>query len=223
MKIRGFRVELGEIEALLAQQPGVGTVAVLLRNDNGMDQLVAYLVPDHSLDETTLPPLLRKALQLQLPPYMVPGRFELLDSMPRLTSGKIDRKALRARPLSLCAAPAQESDLPETVAEQLLFAALETLFPGQPISRNADFFTDLGGHSFFAARLASALRADPRFAHVTVRDIYQQRRAARLPKCWSRHRRPRRPRPNGQCRRRFAAGVVQSPRRWHCRPWCACA
>ncbi len=88
VKIRGFRVELGEIEALLAQQPGVGTVAVLLRNDNGMDQLVTYLVPDHSLDETTLPPLLRKALQLQLPPYMVPGRFELLDSMPRLTSGK---------------------------------------------------------------------------------------------------------------------------------------
>jgi hypothetical protein len=49
------------------------------------------------------------------------------------------------------------------------------LFPGQPIRRELDFFTDLGGHSFFAARLATALRADPRFAHVTVRDIYSHR------------------------------------------------
>ncbi|WP_026144890.1 Pls/PosA family non-ribosomal peptide synthetase [Pseudomonas asplenii] len=180
VKIRGFRVELGEIEALLAQQPGVGTVAVLLRKDNGMDQLVAYLVPDHSQDEGSLAPQLRQALQVQLPPYMVPGRFEFLDSMPRLTSGKIDRKALRARPLSLCIPCEVEDELPETAAEQVLFTALKTLFPGQPISRDADFFTDLGGHSFFAARLASALRADARFAHVTVRDIYQQRRVGAI-------------------------------------------
>ncbi|NWD69555.1 non-ribosomal peptide synthetase [Pseudomonas gingeri] len=177
VKIRGFRVELGEIEALLAQQLGVGTVAVLLRNDHGIDQLVAYLVPDQSLCESALVPQLRKVLQLQLPSYMVPGHFELLDSMPRLTSGKIDRKTLKARPLSVSANLAGlDSDTPETPAEEALFNALATLFPGQPIRRDADFFTDLGGHSFFAARLASALRTDARFAHVTVRDIYQQRR-----------------------------------------------
>ncbi len=180
VKIRGFRVELGEIEAVLAQQPGVGTVAVLLRKDDGIDQLVAYLVPAQNatgLGAATL----RAALGAQLPQYMVPARYELLPLMPRLTSGKIDRKALKAMPLSAPpAAAADASDTPETPAERALFAALATLFPGQPIRREADFFNDLGGHSFLAARLASALRADPAFAHVTVRDIYLQRRIGKI-------------------------------------------
>jgi non-ribosomal peptide synthetase-like protein len=68
-----------------------------------------------------------------------------------------------------------ESDVAETPGEEALFSALGKLFPGQPVRRELDFFSDLGGHSFFAARLATALRADPRFAHVTVRDIYQHR------------------------------------------------
>jgi non-ribosomal peptide synthetase-like protein len=177
VKIRGFRVELGEIEAQLAQQDGIGTTAVLLRKDDGIDRLVAYLVPAAGATEENLSaPTLRKALSSRLPPYMVPSRFERLSVMPRLTSGKIDRKALKAMALSnpLPSDPA-ESDHPETPGEEALFAALAGLFPGQPIRRELDFFSDLGGHSFFAARLATALRQDPRFAHVTVRDIYQHR------------------------------------------------
>ena len=124
---------------------------------------------------------LRHALTEHLPPYMVPGRYEMLPLMPRLTSGKIDRKALKAMPLSAPpAGAAGESDLPETPAEIALFGALAKLFPGQPIRRDADFFSDLGGHSFFAARLASALRADPAFAHVTVRDIYHHRQLGKI-------------------------------------------
>jgi non-ribosomal peptide synthetase-like protein len=178
VKIRGFRVELGEIEAVLAQLDGVGTTAVLLRRDDGIDRLVAYIVPKNGADEQALAPaLLRHALAERLPPYMVPSRFEQLPEMPRLTSGKIDRKALKAMPLSAPpAGDASESDIPETPAEEALFAALARLFPDQPIRRELDFFSDLGGHSFFAARLASALRADQRFAHMTVRDIYQQRK-----------------------------------------------
>lgn len=177
VKIRGFRVELGEIEAVLAQQDGVGTTAVLLRKDDDIDRLVAYLVPAAgSSDEQLSPTTLRRALAERLPPYMVPSRFETLHVMPRLTSGKIDRKALKAMALSapLPSDPA-ESDIAETPGEEALFAALAGLFPGQPVRRELDFFSDLGGHSFFAARLATALRADPRFAHVTVRDIYQHR------------------------------------------------
>ena len=74
------------------------------------------------------------------------------------------------------AAPAEGSDTPETPAEEVLFAALEKLFPGQPIRRELDFFSDLGGHSLFAARITSTLRQDPRFAQATVADIYQNRK-----------------------------------------------
>ena len=178
VKIRGFRVELGEIEAVLAKQPGVGTVAVVLRAEDGIDQLIAFLVAESG--QTLSNTVLRAALSAVLPPYMVPGHFEMLPEMPRLTSGKIDRKDLKARPLALVARDAADSDTPENPAEEALFAALSKLFPGQPIRRSADFFSDLGGHSLFAARLASALRADARFAHVTVRDIYQNRTVGRI-------------------------------------------
>ncbi|MBV8250752.1 MAG: amino acid adenylation domain-containing protein, partial [Comamonas sp.] len=173
VKIRGFRVELGEIEAVLAQQPGVGTTAVLLRQDDGMDQLVAFYVPT----EVAAPPAhsaLRSALAERLPPYMAPARFEALAEMPRLTSGKIDRKALKVKQLS-AAVDVSGSDMPATPAEEVLFAALAQLFPGQAIRRGLDFFSDLGGHSLFAARLTSLLRADARFARATVSTIYQQR------------------------------------------------
>ena len=174
VKVRGFRVELGEIEAVLARSQGVGTNAGVLRQDDGIDQLVAFIVPE--LGAAISQAQLRQDLAAHLPPYMVPSRFETLAVLPRLTSGKIDRKALRALPLAVATPADGQSDHPETPAEEVLFAALAKLFPGQPILRGADFFSDLGGHSLLAARLASALRADPRFAHTTVRDIYQARR-----------------------------------------------
>ncbi len=177
VKIRGFRVELGEIEAVLAAQPGVGTVAVILRPESGLDQLIAFIVWDGPARPAAE---LRAALADKLPAYMVPGHFEPLTAMPRLTSGKIDRNALKAQPLAVVALDTSESDTPDTPAEVALFAALATLFPGQPLRRGADFFADLGGHSLFAARLASSLRADPRFAHITVHDIYTQRSVGRI-------------------------------------------
>jgi non-ribosomal peptide synthetase-like protein len=178
VKIRGFRVELGEIEAALAARHGVGTAAVLLRNDDGIERLVAYLIAD--ADPAPSASVLRSALAETLPPYMVPVHIETLTEMPRLTSGKIDRKALRARPLELAPGQPADSELPETPAEEVLFGELAKLFPGQAIRRAADFFADLGGHSLFAARLASAIRSHPRFASFTVRDIYQQRSIGRL-------------------------------------------
>lgn len=177
VKIRGFRVELGEIEALLCAQPGVATAAVLLREDDGIERLVAYLVAEGAARPDFA--ALRAALAGSLPPYMLPVHGEVLPAMPRLNSGKIDRKALRARPLDFAGGSAggnaAASDVATMPAEEVLFAELARLFPGQPIRRAADFFSDLGGHSLFAARLASALRRHPQFARFTVRDVYQQR------------------------------------------------
>lgn len=178
VKIRGFRVELGEIEAALVARQGVGTAAVLLRNDDGIERLVAYIIGDGELVPTAS--TLRSVLAESLPPYMVPVHIEALPEMPRLTSGKIDRKALRARALELAPGQPADSELPETPAEEVLFAELAKLFPGQAIRRAADFFADLGGHSLFAARLASAIRTHARFASFTVRDIYQHRSIGRI-------------------------------------------
>src|SRR5215210_6989529 len=86
VKIRGFRVELGEIETKISHLPGVAQAAVVLRQDEGMDRLVAFLVPDRGaeIDRKAL----RSSLREQLPPYMIPSHFEIMEALPRLTSGK---------------------------------------------------------------------------------------------------------------------------------------
>ncbi|MEN9657507.1 MAG: hypothetical protein RL571_972 [Pseudomonadota bacterium] len=170
VKVRGFRVELGEIEASLCQIAGVGTAAVLLRELAGIDQLVAFVVAD-GVDTA----LLRSELKRSLPPYMIPARFEFMSQLPRLTSGKIDRKTLKARELILPTGKNMESDEPVSDAEKALFAALATLFPGQPLRLVDDFFGELGGHSLLAARLVSILRRNPAYGGMTVQEIYQSR------------------------------------------------
>ncbi|MBI3285642.1 MAG: amino acid adenylation domain-containing protein [Burkholderiales bacterium] len=180
VKIRGFRVELGEIEAVLATQAGVATVAVLLRQEQGIDHLLAFIVKEGAAaDDPALSAALRGALSAVLPPYMVPARYEYLNEMPRLTSGKIDRNALKKRELSAQAASG-ESDAAQTPAEEVLFAALAGLFPGQAIQRAGDFFSDLGGHSLMAARLVSVLRRDSRYAYFKISDIYQSRTIGKI-------------------------------------------
>ncbi|MBS0348502.1 MAG: amino acid adenylation domain-containing protein [Proteobacteria bacterium] len=175
VKVRGFRVELGEIEAALTRRLVNATAAVVLKPVGEVEQLVAYIMAADI--ERLEVAALRAHLRETLPPYMVPSHFELIEVIPRLTSGKIDRKALRALPMSV-PATAAESEQPVGEAEAALFAGLARLFPGLAIRRDSDFFNDLGGHSLLAARLVSALRTDPRFAGMTVRDVYCQRRVA---------------------------------------------
>ena len=106
---------------------------------------------------------------------MVPARFETVLVLPRLTSGKIDRKALRVLPLATPARPPTVNPTPPKATRKKPYSGPAALFPGQPLLRSADFFADLGGHSLLAARLVSLLRADTRFASVTVHDIYRER------------------------------------------------
>lgn len=181
IKIRGFRVELGEIEAVLCEQDGVGTAAVVVRQDAGMDQLIAFYAAELGSQPDSA--VLRQGLKQRLPAYMVPARFVQIEHVPRLTSGKIDRKALRAMALP-AAEDNGESDVPQNATEEALFAVLGQLFPGVPLRLADDFFDDLGGHSLLAARLVSRLRQQPGFAHVAVADIYRLRRIGALAGAW---------------------------------------
>jgi non-ribosomal peptide synthetase-like protein len=172
VKIRGFRVELGEIESKLSIQSGVKQAAVVLRHDDGLDQLVAFLVPEAGA--TLDPKILRANLRATLPPYMTPARYEVSDILPRLSSGKVDRKALKKAPLS-ATAPSEEQEEPRTETEALLLDAAKKVLPPQTIPFDADFFMDLGGHSLLAARFVSIVRQTPRLAGVTLQDMYSGR------------------------------------------------
>ncbi len=172
VKIRGFRVELGEIESRIQSLPQVVNASVVLRRDNDIDQLVAFIIPASgiSLDAREL----RKALREHMPAYMVPGRFETVSTLPRLTSGKVDRKALKALPLAE-STPSEEQEAPETDTEAALLAAAQKIFPGQAIPFGADFFSELGGHSLLAAKFIGHVRENPLHAGMTLNDVYQCR------------------------------------------------
>ncbi len=173
VKIRGFRVELGEIESALVDCDDVLQAAVVVRNDGGMERLVAFCVPEPKaiIAATTL----REELKRRLPPYMIPERFETVPELPRLISGKTDRKALKAMPLSEAIIAANDEEPPRTDTEAMLLAAAKRVLPGRAITFEADFFLDLGGHSLIAAQFISIVRENPSFTGITLQDIYQHR------------------------------------------------
>ena len=195
VKVRGFRVELGEIEAVLVEQPGVAAAAVALRHSVVGDELVAFVVFGVDSGDHPTPSALRKTLASKLPSYMVPGRIESLDRLPRLTSGKIDRKALREIPLS--APRAAGEGAPEAARDQdeaALNRALGEFFPAGDLAPDADFFDDLGGHSLLVARLVSTLRSNPDYEEISIQDVYQQRTLSAIAKTMRLRREGRRPR-----------------------------
>ncbi len=172
VKVRGFRVELGEIEAKLGDVEGVAHAAVVLRNDDGIDQLVGFIVPAHGAALETR--AMRGELRARLPAYMVPSRFETVESLPKLSSGKVDRKTLKLVPLSKGDGGDSQEE-PRTQTEASLLAAAKEVLPPQAIPFDADFFTDLGGHSLLAARFISIVRKTAAFARITLQDVYAAR------------------------------------------------
>ena len=152
VKIRGLRIELEEIEAVLAHAPGVAQVAVVARSDQpGQDRLVAYVVahPQVSIQAEVL----REHAAQRLPDYMVPAAFVELQDLPVTVNGKLDRKALPAPSLARAAGRAPAS--PTEIALAEMFTAV--LHPDAVVTADDDFFA-LGGHSLLAAQLASAVR-----------------------------------------------------------------
>ncbi|PZO01248.1 MAG: peptide synthetase [Hyphomicrobiales bacterium] len=172
IKIRGFRVELGEIESKLADEPGVNQAAVVLRIDDEIERLVAFVVaePGVAVDGAVL----RASLRDQLPPYMVPAHFEAVGSLPRMVSGKIDRRMLKAAPLTAPSA-AGEQEPPRNATEAALLEAAKRVLGASSLPLEADFFVDLGGHSLLAARFISIVRETPAYAGITLQDVYGAR------------------------------------------------
>ena len=152
VKIRGFRIELGEIEAVLAQHPKVRQNVVIVREDTpGNKRLVAYVVSKPELNLTVKE--LRIALKEQLPDYMIPSSFVLLEEFPLTSNGKVDRRAL---PLPEQLALEQEIIAPRNELEEKLAKIWQDVLGIDTISVTADFF-DLGGHSLLAVSLLTEI------------------------------------------------------------------
>ncbi|MEP6741508.1 MAG: amino acid adenylation domain-containing protein, partial [bacterium] len=154
IKIRGFRVELGEIETVLNQHEAVAQVVVLLREDGQHDQrLVAYIVPEGNRPSTTE---LRSFLHSLLPDYMVPSAFVMLDALPLTHNKKVDRSALPPPDYS----GMDRSDgavAPENPIEEMLTAIWARVLGVENLSVQANFF-EAGGHSLLATQVMSRIR-----------------------------------------------------------------
>ena len=171
VKIKGYRIELDEVETILSQSQGVRDCAVLAREDlTGERRLIAYVVVDESqqtIDE------LRKALKTKVPDYMVPTTFVAMESLPLTSNGKVDRQALPApdRKLSECK---QACVAKPTQVEKTLMKIWAEVLQVEQVGVNDNFF-DLGGDSILGtlilARAAQAgVKISPRqlFEHQTI-------------------------------------------------------
>lgn len=154
VKIRGHRIEMGEIEATLAQIPGVKQGVVVIRQNPGGDLLAAYIVAEPGLgrEATFNPASLRRHVQERLPDYMVPSVFIQLDSLPLSPNGKVDRKALPEIETRSTSSGTRSYRPPRDILEQKLVGIWEEVLGVRPIGVEDDFFL-LGGHSLLAVRL----------------------------------------------------------------------
>ena len=172
IKIRGFRVELSEIEAVLTEHESIQAAAVGVFDNNGMQELAAFVVcegGEEALDRTAVTELLKR----RMPGYMVPQYLDVLPSLPMMPSGKIDRKSLPPPQKAIVQTGAIVAPANDT--ERLIATAWQEIFRLPEVSVDADFFVDLNGHSMLAARTVTLMRRLTGATSISVRDVYEHR------------------------------------------------
>jgi amino acid adenylation domain-containing protein len=169
VKIRGFRVEPGEVEFVLGKHPAVQETAVVTREDaSGTSALVAYVVPKQGV--VFFATEARSFLKKQLPDYMVPSAFVLLEIFPLTANGKVDRRALPA-PDSTRPELEQPFVAPRNQVEEVLANIWAEILALDKVGVCDNFF-DLGGHSLLATRLVSRIQRELNLP-VSLRDIFE--------------------------------------------------
>jgi amino acid adenylation domain-containing protein len=179
VKIRGCRIELGEVEVVLGQHPAVREAVVIARQDvPGETRLVAYMTPAQPSAPTVT--ALRRFLSRRLPDFMVPSSFVWLEALPLTPSGKVDRRGL---PSPDRARPALEEGFaaPETAIEQQLAAMWAAVLGLDRIGLHDNFF-ELGGHSLLATQLLSRIR-DAFQVEVSLLSFFEMPTVAGLTTC----------------------------------------
>jgi amino acid adenylation domain-containing protein/thioester reductase-like protein len=178
VKIRGIRVELGEIEAQLTAHSDIAEAVVSVREDiSGDARLVAYAVPHDAAKPTAeIIDALRLHLRRSLPEYMVPRAFVCLESLPLSANGKIDRRALPPPELGAYVTP--EYEPPADEIEERLARLWRQLLGVERVGRNANFF-DQGGHSLLVLKALFRTKEQFQMA-LTVADFYRNPTIAEL-------------------------------------------
>jgi amino acid adenylation domain-containing protein len=171
IKLRGHRIEPGEIEALLERCPGVRQSVVVLREDReGDKRLVAYLVA--ATADAASGARLRAALDAKLPDYMVPSAFVFLDELPLTGNGKIDRKALlKLPPPNLASAAASHAAEPASEMERTVARAWQQALGIPTVGLTENFF-DLGAHSLTVAEAHAKLQ-EALGREIALLDLFQ--------------------------------------------------
>ncbi|HEX7242511.1 MAG TPA: condensation domain-containing protein, partial [Longimicrobiaceae bacterium] len=173
VKVRGFRIEPGEVEAVLAEHPGVGEAVVVARADApGGTRLVAYVTPGAAAAAGEEE--LRAHALGRLPDYMVPSAWVFLDALPRGATGKTDRRALPAPEAS---GAGDGYVAPRTAVEVVLTRAWSEVLRTGPVGVHDDFFR-LGGDSILAIQVVSRVRRAR--VHLSPRQLFEHRTVAAL-------------------------------------------
>jgi non-ribosomal peptide synthetase-like protein len=169
VKVRGFRVELAEIEGLLMKDEAVQAAAVKLDADT--QQLAAYVVlrENKTIDRDAVAKLFRELL----PYYMIPSTLDVIDQLPMTTSQKIDRKRLPTPHTPLSFSSQKKVIPPSTPLEKAMVDVIAKHINRNDISMDDHFFNDLGGHSLLAAIVVSDMRKQKMFENMSVADVYK--------------------------------------------------